>query len=130
MASLGRFLTKLPKTGKPIFARSMGTQAQTDTITGDTVPKAEGGINFVLTETQQEYLDMAEKFTREEIIPVAPHYDRTGEYPWEVLKKAHENGLMNLHIPEEYGGMGLGTLDGCLITEKNGIWLHWNHDSY
>jgi len=96
----------------------MGTQAQTDTITGDTVPKAEGGINFVLTETQQEYLDMAEKFTREEIIPVAPHYDRTGEYPWEVLKKAHENGLMNLHIPEEYGGMGLGTLDGCLITEK------------
>ena len=54
MASLGRFLTKLPKTGKPIFARSMGTQAQTDTITGDTVPKAEGGINFVLTETQQE----------------------------------------------------------------------------
>merc|ERR1712156_1033928 len=37
---------------------------------------------------------------------------------WPVLKKAHENGLMNLHIPEEYGGMGLGTLDGCLITEK------------
>ena len=61
---------------------------------------------------------MAEKFTREEIIPVAAHYDKTGEYPWEVLKKAHENGLMNLHIPEEYGGMGLGTLDGCLITEK------------
>ena len=61
---------------------------------------------------------MAEKFTREEIIPVAAHYDRTGEYPWEVLKKAHENGLMNLYIPEEYGGMGLGTLDGCLITEK------------
>merc|ERR1719414_1235775 len=61
---------------------------------------------------------MAEKFTREEIIPVAPHYDRTGEYPWEVLKKAHENGLMNLHIPEEYGGMGIGTLDGCMITEK------------
>ena len=27
-------------------------------------------------------------------------------------------GLMNLHISEEYGGMGLGTLDGCLVTEK------------
>ena len=65
-----------------------------------------------------QYLEMAEKFTREEIMPVAAHYDRTGEYPWEVLKKAHANGLMNLHIPEEYGGMGLGTLDGCLITEK------------
>merc|ERR1712211_182487 len=56
--------------------------------------------------------------TKNEIIPVAPHYDRTGEYPWPVLKKAHETGLMNLHIPQEYGGMGLGTLDGCLITEK------------
>jgi acyl-CoA dehydrogenase len=118
MASLGRFLTKLPKHGQPILARSMGTQTQTDTHTGDPGSQANGGINFVLTDVQQEYLDMAEKFTREEIIPVAAHYDRTGEYPWEVLKKAHENGLMNLHIPEEYGGMGLGTLDGCLITEK------------
>jgi len=96
----------------------MGTQAQTDTHTGEPTSKPDGGINFILTETQNEYLEMAEKFTREEIIPVAAHYDRTGEYPWEVLKKAHENGLMNLHIPEEYGGMGLGTLDGCLITEK------------
>jgi len=118
MASLGRFIAKLPKNAQPILARSMGTQAQTDTYTGEPTSKPDGGINFILTETQNEYLEMAEKFTREEIIPVAAHYDRTGEYPWEVLKKAHENGLMNLHIPEEYGGMGLGTLDGCLITEK------------
>ena len=63
-------------------------------------------------------MELAEKFTRDEIIPNAPHYDKTGEYPWDVIKKAHEVGLMNLHIPEEYGGMGMGTLDGCLITEK------------
>merc|ERR1712126_514686 len=76
------------------------------------------GINFNITPEQQEYLDLAEQFTKNEIIPVAAHYDKTGEYPWPVLKKAHETGLMNLHIPQEYGGMGLGTLDGCLITEK------------
>lgn len=76
------------------------------------------GINFNLTEDQQEYLDLAEQFTKNEIIPVAAHYDSTGEYPWPVLRKAHETGLMNLHIPQEYGGMGLGTLDGCMITEK------------
>jgi len=76
------------------------------------------GLNFVLTDTQQEYLDLAEKFCKEEIIPAAPHYDKTGEYPWDVIRKAHEVGLMNLHISEEYGGMGMGTLDGCLITEK------------
>jgi len=118
MASLGRFIAKLPKNAQPILARPMGTQAQTDTHTGEPTSKPDGGISFILTETQNEYLEMAEKFTREEIMPVAAHYDRTGEYPWEVLKKAHANGLMNLHIPEEYGGMGLGTLDGCLITEK------------
>merc|ERR1711884_641139 len=81
-------------------------------------PIAEIGYNFTPTSAQQEYLDLAEQFTKNEIIPVAAHYDRTGEYPWPVLKKAHETGLMNLHIPQEYGGMGLGTLDGCLITEK------------
>lgn len=61
---------------------------------------------------------MAEQFTKNEIIPNAAHYDSTGEYPWPILKKAHETGLMNLHIPQEYGGMGIGTLDGCMITEK------------
>merc|ERR1712142_850871 len=76
------------------------------------------GLNFTVSEDTQEFLDLAEQFTKNEIIPVAPHYDRTGEYPWPVLKKAHETGLMNLHIPQEYGGMGLGTLDGCMITEK------------
>merc|ERR1712055_684284 len=79
---------------------------------------AEGGLDFSVSEEQQEYLDLAEQFTKNEIIPNAAHYDLTGEYPWPVLKKAHETGLMNLHIPEEYGGMGLGTLDGCMITEK------------
>ena len=76
------------------------------------------GMNFDINDDQKELLDLAERFTREEIIPNAPHYDTTGEYPWPVLKKAHELGLMNLHISQEYGGMGLGTLDGCLITEK------------
>ena len=81
-------------------------------------PIAEIGYNFTPTSEQQEYLDLAEQFTKNEIIPVAAHHDATGEYPWEVLKKAHETGLMNLHIPQEYGGMGIGTLDGCLLTEK------------
>merc|ERR1712106_297785 len=71
-----------------------------------------------VTDEQQEYLDLAEQFTKNEIMPNAAHYDLTGEYPWPILRKAHETGLMNLHIPEEYGGMGLGTLDGCMITEK------------
>jgi len=104
MASLRRVLSKFPvKSHRSTACKSMSTAP---------------GLNFVLNESQMEYLDMAEKFTREEVIPQAPHYDKTGEYPWDIIKKAHEIGLMNLHIPEAYGGMGLGTLDGCLINEK------------
>ena len=44
--------------------------------------------------------------------------DQTGEYPWEVIKKLHAVGLMNPHVPEECGGMGLGVLDSSLITEE------------
>merc|ERR1712133_151911 len=97
--------------------RAFSAEAATKT-SGSSASASDIGYNFTPTPEQQEYLDLAEQFTKNEIIPVAAHYDKTGEYPWPVLKKAHETGLMNLHIPQEYGGMGLGTLDGCLITEK------------
>jgi len=95
-----------------------GFSAEAATKTSGSASYGDIGYNFTPTSEQQEYLDLAEQFTRNEIIPHAPHYDQTGEYPWDILKKAHATGLMNLHIPQEYGGMGLGTLDGCLITEK------------
>jgi len=105
--AMSRLLTTTARTARTARTRSLATTATNSS-----------GINFNVTEEQQEFLDLAEQFTKNEIIPVAAEYDRTGAYPWPVLKKAHETGLMNLHIPTEYGGMGLGTLDGCLITEK------------
>lgn len=62
--------------------------------------------------------ELAKKFTREEIIPVARHHDQTMEYPWEVIKKAHAVGLLNTHIPEEYGGPGLGLMECSIISEE------------
>jgi len=109
----------LPLRGVHSGASLRGAAAQPLEDTSGTSDSAQSvGLNFRVTPEQQEYLDLAEQFTKNEIIPVAAQYDRTGEYPWPVLKKAHETGLMNLHIPEEYGGMGLGTLEGCMITEK------------
>ena len=52
------------------------------------------------------------------MIPVAAEYDRTMEFPRPVFDKAWELGLVNTHIPEEYGGLGLGCLEGCLIGEE------------
>lgn len=62
-----------------------------------------GGFNMSLTDEQREMQDLARKFTREEIIPKAQHHDETGEFPWDIVKKAHAVGLMNGHISQEFG---------------------------
>ncbi|PKI82531.1 hypothetical protein MVES_003487 [Malassezia vespertilionis] len=46
------------------------------------------------------------------------HYDETMEYPWPVLKKAHEVGLLNTHVPEAFGGPGLSLRECALISEE------------
>lgn len=75
-------------------------------------------MSFELTEMQQEFQGLARDFSRNEIAPVAAEYDRTAKYPMEVIKKAWEVGLMNTHIPEEYGGLGLHCMDGSVIAEE------------
>jgi acyl-CoA dehydrogenase len=75
-------------------------------------------IGFGMTEEQEQLRDLAHEFAKNEMRPVAPHHDATGEFPWEVIKKAHELGLMNTHIPERFGGLGLGALDACIISEE------------
>ncbi|RKP35687.1 acyl-CoA dehydrogenase/oxidase [Dimargaris cristalligena] len=75
-------------------------------------------IDLSLSEEQRSIQDLARKFAADEIIPKAAHHDRTGEYPVEILKKAWEVGLLNTHIPQEYGGLGLGIFDSSLVTEE------------
>ena len=75
-------------------------------------------IAFALTDEQEALRDLAHDFARTEMRPVSAHHDQTGEYPWEVLKKANEQGLMNTHIHEEDGGIGIGAVDGMLIAEE------------
>ncbi|KAG5214889.1 hypothetical protein JEQ12_000465 [Ovis aries] len=70
------------------------------------------------TEQQKEFQATAPKFAREEIIPVAAEYDKTGKYPVPLIKRAWELGLMNTRIPESCGGLGLGSFDSCLISEE------------
>jgi acyl-CoA dehydrogenase len=75
-------------------------------------------IDFSLSDEQKQLQDLARKFTKDEIIPVAAQHDKDGKYPVEIAKKAWELGIMNTHVPAEYGGMGLGVLEGCIITEE------------
>ncbi len=75
-------------------------------------------IDFELSEDQLAFQKLAREFATREIAPKAAHHDETGEFPWEICKKAWETGLMNTHIPAEYGGLGLSVVDGCLIAEE------------
>lgn len=75
-------------------------------------------MHFGLSEEQIQLRELAHSFARDVMRPVAPHHDRTGEYPYEVLKQAYQLGLMNTHIEPEYGGLGLGAVDGMLIAEE------------
>ncbi|MGH9868433.1 MAG: acyl-CoA dehydrogenase family protein [Candidatus Polarisedimenticolia bacterium] len=74
--------------------------------------------DFTLTDEQRQIRDLAREFAQQEIAPAAPAHDRSGEFPREICRKAWELGIMNTHIPEAYGGAGLGVFEGCLIAEE------------
>jgi acyl-CoA dehydrogenase len=75
-------------------------------------------VDFTLTDEQKNLRELAHDFAEKDIRSVAWEHDKDGSWPAEVFAKAHEVGLMNTHIPEEYGGPGLSYLDGCLIEEE------------
>ena len=77
-------------------------------------------VDFTLTDEQKDLRELAHNFAEKEIRPVAWEYDKDGTWPQEIIEKAWEVGLMNTHVPEEYGGPGLDFLSGCLIEEEFG----------
>lgn len=78
-------------------------------------------LSFNLTEDQKAVQELTRKFVKDEIIPRAAHHDRTGEYPWAILKMAKEVGILNAGIPEKYGGPGLSLTESCIIAEELGF---------
>jgi acyl-CoA dehydrogenase len=77
-------------------------------------------LDFKLTEEQDSLIAAARRFTKERIIPVAAEADRKSELPVDVVRAAWENGLVNVTIPAEYGGLGLGELENTMIVEELG----------
>jgi alkylation response protein AidB-like acyl-CoA dehydrogenase len=57
-------------------------------------------------------------FAAREIAPVAAHFDETGEFPRETIRKMGELGLMGVEVPEAYGGAGLDSLAYVLALEE------------
>src|ERR687895_1747446 len=77
-----------------------------------------GGVSFALTPEQRELRALAREFAEKEIRPKAADYDEHQTHPADLVEKAHDLGLMNVHIPEELGGPGLPAFEGMLIGEE------------
>src|SRR5215204_5411118 len=79
------------------------------------------GVSFALTDEQNELRALAREFAEKEIRPKAAEYDEHQTHPADVIAKAHELGLLNVHVPQEHGGLGLSAFDGMLVGEE----LNW-----
>jgi len=63
-------------------------------------------MDFDLTEEHRMIRDMCRDFTTEVIAPRAEEMERTGEYPYDIMARMAELGMMGIPISEEYGGSG------------------------
>lgn len=71
-----------------------------------------------LTDEQRQIVLLARDVAQNEIAPQAPEWDRTKQYPAEMMQKLGEMGFYGLRIPEEYGGLGLDTLTYLMVLEE------------
>ena len=73
---------------------------------------------FGLTEEEQMLQDMVRRLAKEKVAPGAEERDRSGSYPWDMLKLLKENGLMGVDFPERYNGMSAGMISFCIAVEE------------
>ncbi|MEO0080086.1 MAG: acyl-CoA dehydrogenase family protein [candidate division WOR-3 bacterium] len=75
-------------------------------------------MEYFLTDTQKEIQALARRFAQEKMKPVRQELDRTGQFPHGLMKELGELGLMGVYIPEEFGGLGGGIMEMCLVVEE------------
>ncbi len=75
-------------------------------------------MDFSLNEEQAAIRDTCRDFAEQEIKPRAEEMDRTGEFPYGIVRKMGELGLLGLPFPEEYGGAGADFLSYCIAIEE------------
>jgi alkylation response protein AidB-like acyl-CoA dehydrogenase len=75
-------------------------------------------VDFDLGDEQRLLQRTVREFAREEIAPVAEALDRDKRFPYEIVAKMGELGLMGIPFPEEYGGGGADTLSYALAVEE------------
>ncbi|GAA0178604.1 acyl-CoA dehydrogenase family protein [Clostridium sediminicola] len=77
-------------------------------------------MGYILNEDQQSLVQMVKEFAIKEVKPHVAEFDKTGEFPEKLYKKAFEMGLHCLEIPEEFGGGGVDYMTAAAIYEEVG----------
>jgi len=77
-------------------------------------------IDFSLEKEQIELQEKVRDFANREMKPVARKYDELAEFPWPVVKKAYEEGIMNGPMSKEFGGHGHSILESAIASEELG----------
>ncbi len=75
-------------------------------------------MDYQLTETQQEIVNLAHELAEKKIKPVRELHDRNEEFPWGVVEEMRKSDLFGVYLPEEYGGLGGGNLELVLTMEQ------------
>ncbi len=79
-------------------------------------------MNFELSQDQRILVDSVRDFCQREIAPHARRWDEEERFPEEIVPKLAELSLLGLFAEEEYGGAGMGMLEGALVIEEIGRW--------
>jgi alkylation response protein AidB-like acyl-CoA dehydrogenase len=75
-------------------------------------------MDFELTDEHRLIQQTVRDFATQEVAPVAEDLDREKRFPYEIVAKLGELGLMGIPFPERYGGGGGDTLSYALAVEE------------
>ena len=75
-------------------------------------------MDFTLTDSQQMYVDTVSRFVKNQIIPHVMELERKHTFPWDIVQKAWELGILNLSVPESIKGYEIDPISTALIIKE------------
>jgi alkylation response protein AidB-like acyl-CoA dehydrogenase len=75
-------------------------------------------VQFDLTDEQKDIQRLARDFADGEVRPLAEELDREKRFPYELVRKMGDLGLMGMPFPQEYGGGGTDNLSYAIAVEE------------
>jgi butyryl-CoA dehydrogenase len=75
-------------------------------------------MDYFFTDEQKQIQGLARRIADEKVMPIRAELDETETFPWEIMRLCADAGLFGVSIPEEYGGLGGGSFENCIVVEE------------